>query len=255
MKITFIGAGNMGGAVARGLLGAGVCPDDLHIIDLSSTVQQHFWELGVRSVTEVKGDVVVVAVKPWQSGELAELLSGFEGVVCSLMAGITIAELGELYSTQRVVRVMPNTAVEWGEGVSFVVGDGSVSGAANGGSSDAELIESIFRKVGVVTQIPEDKMDAYMVMGSCGLAYALRYAHAAMQGGTQLGVGSAQGQAIMAGVLRGAATLLEKGEHPESLIDKITTPGGITIRGLNAMEGTGFTASVLSGYTIFDKKK
>ena len=133
---------------------------------------------------------------------------------------------------------MPNTAVALGESMTFVV-------AAHGRPSRAV---ELFGALGKVMEIPEKQLGAATALASCGIAYAMRYVRAAEEGGVELGFRAADARQIVVETLRGAAALLSRdGAHPEAEIDKVTTPGGLTIRGLNAMEEAGFTASVIAG--------
>ena len=110
-------------------------------------------------------------------------------------------------------------------------------------------ITEIFEKLGTVKAIDETHLPAAMALASCGIAYALRYIRAAVEGGVQMGIRAAEAQDIVAATVEGAAALLteQPGAHAEAEIDKVTTPGGVTIRGLNAMEAAGFTHAVISG--------
>lgn len=195
-----------------------------------------FGSLGCRLNEINEDDLVVVAVKPWQIREVVDLARRARGIV-SIVSGVDLFELQELFSTSDVVRVMPNTPVEMLEGATFVCGESTLV---------AEVVE-IFKRLGRVFVVEEKTFSGGMALASCGVAYALRYARASIVGGVELGVGAKLGQQIVAQTLRGAAALLETGEHPEYQIDKVTTPGGNTIKGLNAMEANGFTNSVIEG--------
>ena len=106
----------------------------------------------------------------------------------------------------------------------------------------------IFQELGDAMLVEERLMGAGMALASCGIAYAMRYIRAATEGGVELGMYARDAQRIVQQTLRGAVELLEAtGGHPEEEIDKVTTPGGITIRGLNAMEQNGFSNSVIQG--------
>lgn len=246
MKLTFIGAGNMGGAIVRGLLRSGAfTPCDIDIISRNKAIARNFADMGLNTDPDSLGDVVIVAVKPWQLLGVRDLLAGYNGIVISLAASVTIAELKTLWGEKRIVRVMPNTAVESLAGVSLIT-----AGAAETAIETADLEQlaaDIFAPLGATFIMDEALFEPCMALSSCGLAYALRYARASISGAVELGIKPAMGQAIFAAVLRGAATLLESGAHPEAEIDKVTTPGGNTIKGLNAMENHGFTTAVIEG--------
>lgn len=246
MKLTFIGAGNMGGAIVRGLLRSGAfTPCDIDIISRNKAIARNFADMGLNTDPDSLGDVVIVAVKPWHLGGVSGLIKDYNGVVISLAASVTIAELKTLWGEKRIVRVMPNTAAESLAGVSLIT-----AGAAETAIETADLEQlaaDIFAPLGATFIMDEALFEPCMALSSCGLAYALRYARASISGAVELGIKPAMGQAIFAAVLRGAATLLESGAHPEAEIDKVTTPGGNTIKGLNAMENHGFTTAVIEG--------
>ena len=111
----------------------------------------------------------------------------------------------------------------------------------------APLANEIFARTGSVMTIEECLLPAATALASCGIAYAMRYVRASVEGGVELGFRAADAQRIVVATLRGAAALLDRpGTHAEAEIDKVTTPGGLTIRGLNAMEAAGFTPAVLA---------
>lgn len=253
MKITVIGAGNMGGATARGLLNAkAVEAQNLTIVDTSTVVRDSFAALGVQSVmgSAVNGvadaDIVILAVKPWYMMSLVEEISSSirdqNVVVVSLAAGVAVSELEQVLSCA-VIRAIPNTAISVGESMTFLYSGSGVSGA------QLDSVKVLFDSVGRTAVVDSEKtLDGGMALASCGLAYALRYVRAAMEGGVELGVAPAMGREVVAQTIKGAAELLlTTGNHPEVEIDKVTTPGGVTIKGLNAMEEHGFTNAVIQG--------
>ena len=135
----------------------------------------------------------------------------------------------------------PNPAVTGSAGMTFIT-------SRNATPEQIQSMTSLFESLGMVMEIPEKQFDGGMALASCGIAYALRYVRAAMEGGIELGIPPRMAQTILAQTLKGAAEiLLRTGNHPEIEIDKVTTPGGITISGLNAMEATGFTHAVFEG--------
>ena len=109
------------------------------------------------------------------------------------------------------------------------------------------IVKDLFSGIGDVMVITEKKLPAYMALSSCGIAYAMRYVRAAMEGGIELGIPAPIAQKVVLQTMLGAIELLKDGAHPESEIDKVTTPGGFTIKGLNTMERYGFTTSVIEG--------
>jgi pyrroline-5-carboxylate reductase len=116
-------------------------------------------------------------------------------------------------------------------------------------------VVELFDKLGKTVEIPEELMAAATVLSSCGIAYALRYIRAAMQGGIEIGFGAEMAQFITAQTVKGATELvLQSGNHPEREIDKVTTPRGVTITGLNEMEHKGFSSSLIQGVLASYKK-
>lgn len=253
MKFSIIGAGNMGGAIARGLAKSGICPEsDITCTAKSSATLEKLratnpgFNLLTCNCTAVKdADIVVLAVKPWlmQSviGQLRPALNLSKQIIVSVAAGITCSQLEEWLGGGIIYRVIPNTAIEILQSMTFVV-------AAKENMPQTELINGIFDKLGTSMIIPESQLGACTALASCGIAFAMRYVQASAQGGVEIGVKASDAQKIVEHTMIGAAKLLlEKGAHPATEIDKVTTPGGITIRGLNEMEHAGFTSAVIKG--------
>ena len=247
-RIAIIGAGNMGGAVALGLKHSSA-DIPLTVTAAHSETLEKYATLGIDTtldnVSAAQGaDVVILGVKPWivQSvlSEIAPVLSG--KVLLSLAAGIPVAQMAQWLSgtgVKAAYTVIPNLAAEVGESMTF-------ASAIIGGEDD--LVLSIFDRLGKTLIVDEKRMNAGMMLASCGTAFALRYARAAMEGGIELGLYPAEAKAAVYQTMKGAVDLaMAHGTHPEAEIDRVTTPGGITIRGLNAMEEAGFTAAVIAG--------
>lgn len=246
MKITFIGAGNMGGAIAKGLLNTTkINPQDIFVIDPNEQTRKTFDELGCttfekcdkQTLLKTLGNITVVAVKPWQWDAICPELVDTKTLVISVIAGLSVDTLKAQLRTEKVAAVIPNIAVEFGAGFTAVNSDNQ---------NTADEVINLFAHLGRAIQVNEKELQVAMALGSCGLAYALRYAHANMNGATEMGMSPSNAQKIVAATLRGAAALLEKeGTHPEVEIDKITTPGGITIKGLNKLEENHFSHAVI----------
>jgi pyrroline-5-carboxylate reductase len=138
-------------------------------------------------------------------------------------------------------RVMPNIAIEIGESMTFIA-------TRNANDAQIKLAEAIFGEMGRTMIVPERLLGAAMAVGSCGIAYVMRYVRAAMLGAIEAGFSAADAHTIVLQTVKGAIKLLvENGEHPETEIDRVITPGGYTIKGLNAMEDKGFSASIITG--------
>lgn len=257
MKIAIIGAGNMGGSIARGFINSGtVKPENLTVSNPSKGKLERLSEdcPGVNVTSDnieavQNATVVILAVKPWKVADvISEILPAlnFENMILvSVAAGIDTSGLATLIGRplkelSPLYYVIPNTAASLGESMTFVAG-------ANRNEESDKIVTDLFSSIGEVMIIEEKLMGACMALASCGIAYAMRYIRAAMEGGVELGVPAAQAQKIVCQTLNGAVALLSDGAHPEVEIDKVTTPGGITIKGLNAMEKAGFTNSVIEG--------
>jgi len=262
-KIAIIGVGNMGGAIAKGLLKSGsVKADHIFVSDRRENILEEMGTMGINichsnSDAVKKADVVIVAVKPYHiEGVLEEIKNELtpEKIFISIVAGVGIEELGKMAGKEiPIFRVMPNTAIALQESLTCI--------SANGYTEKyRDYVKGLFDKLGKTVEIPEELMGAATVLSSCGIAYALRYIRAAMQGGIEIGFGAEMAQFITAQTVKGAAELiLQSGNHPEREIDKVTTPRGVTITGLNEMEHKGFSSSMIQGvlasYKKIDKMK
>lgn len=255
MKITIIGAGNMGGAAALGLVRSGnVAPCDLTVTATRRTTLERFADLGINVTTDdaeaVKdADVVILAVKPWIVPEVCDLVKPVMDYsrqqIVSFAPGVQPDDLLGFLDKDGVrpslTYVIPNTAIEVCESVTFV-------SPVTSSSEEVERIIGIFKDTGLVKVVPFSQLAGGTALASCGIAYALRYIRAASEGGVELGFYAKDATRIVAQTVKGASALLEAhGSHPEEEIDKVTTPGGLTIRGLNAMEAAGFTDAVIKG--------
>jgi len=197
-------------------------------------------------------DIVLLAVKPYQVMEILKQICPLlndSKIVISLVAGVDLSELAAITGTAiPLFRAMPNTAIALQESMTLI--STNVKDEAQ-----RRLVVDLFNKMGKTAIIPDELMAAATVLAACGIAYALRYIRAAMQGGVEIGFGAELSQFITAQTVMGAARLvLETGNHPEQEIDKVTTPRGITITGLNEMENKGFSASLIQGLLASYKK-
>lgn len=265
MKIAIIGAGNMGGAVARGLAkGSIIATSDIYVSNPSIAkllaLKSEFPEINTSTDNcEVASlaDIVVLAVKPWKVTEVVSEIKPHmdysRQAVASMVGGLSIAELsgwlakddGTLPATYIII---PNTAIATLSSMTFIC-------SARSTKEQEELLLRIFGELGEAMLIDEGVMPAATSLASCGIAYALRYIRAAMEGGVELGFRADDAKHIVMQTLRGAVDILATNNtHPEAEIDRVTTPGGLTIRGLNAMEAAGFTHSVIEGLRASTKK-
>ena len=252
MTIAIIGTGNMGGAIMRGLIKSGSCRPE-QIICTAKTeatldrIREYDAHIGVcqdNAEAAAKADIVVLAVKPWLIGTVMEEIRPAldKQTIVSVAAGVTLKDLAEMAGRELpTFRAIPNTAVEALCGVTFIAQRGATD-------EQAEEVRALFAALGYALVVEEKLIPAGTALASCGIAFAMRYIRAAMEGGVELGFRPEEAARIVEHTVKGAATLLlESGAHPEAEIDKVTTAGGITIKGLNAMEEAGFTAAVIEG--------
>lgn len=253
-KIAIIGGGNMGGAIAEGLLKSGFSrPEDITITKRKVDTLQHLKEKGVHIIADnhaavANAEVIIMALKPYNiKSVLAELAPGLDGrkqMIISIVTGIWLKELEEILGADfPVFRAMPNTAIAIQESMTCLC-------HKNASEEQARWVNELFFQLGISVEIDEGLMDAATVLGACGIAYALRYIRANIQGGIEIGFDSQTANLIAAQTVKGATALLIKGKkHPEAEIDKVTTPKGCTIAGLNEMEHQGFSSSLIKGIT------
>ncbi len=248
--ITIIGGGNLGRAIADGLLESGITPSNIRITRRNTAALRDLSDKGVHvsanNLEAVSGSAIVfLCVKPYKMQEIvAEISPNLNSqIVISTITGITLNAMAEMTDGTDVTlfRAMPNTAAAIKESMTCI----SEKGATQ---SQKDTVETLFKSLGETIYIEDELMAAATVLAASGIAFALRYIRAATQGGIEIGFSSAVAQKICAQTLKGAASLiLQDGAHPESEIDKVTTPQGITITGLNKMEKEGFSSSLIQG--------
>ena len=244
----------MGGAIARGLAHSNI-EVKIAVADLDQgklgelKAECDVVEVSTDSKTIVAdADVVLVAVKPWLVEPVLKgilpALDMSRQIILSIAAGVDIATLTNWLGNDDAVvfRAIPNTAISIHQSMTFV------SHSATASSQQIADVEAIFNALGKAAVIEERLMGAATSLCSCGIAFAMRYVRAATEGGVELGIYPNDAKQYVLQTLRGAVELLEAtGNNPEVEIDKVTTPGGITIKGLNAMEAHGFTNAVIEG--------
>ena len=254
LKVSIIGAGNMGGAIARGLSkGTTVQASNIRVSDISAdhlqALQTVAPEISIsRTNAEIikDADIIILAVKPWLvetvAKEIEHKIDYKKQIIVSIAAGVDFEKLSELFDTEAsIFRVIPNTAIDILESVTTIA-------AQKATKEQQDLVLTLFAEMGKAFLVPESQLNAFMSLSSCGIAYAFRYIRAAMEGGVEMGIYPAVAKEVIIQTLRGAIGLLEANDiHPEVEIDKVTTPGGITIKGLNEMEANGFSNAVIKG--------
>jgi pyrroline-5-carboxylate reductase len=250
-KIVIIGGGNLGTAIAEGLIKSKFCkPADITITKRNLTTLKELEGKGVHVTSDnsaaVRGsELVILAIKPFQ---VSDVVNGFKKeltgkhMLVSVVTGVATSDIESIIKKKLpVFRAMPNTAIAIQESITCI----SVSNASD---SQAAYVKDLFTNLGKVAMIDEKLMDAATVLGACGTAFAMRYIRANIQGGIEIGFDAVTANLIAAQTVKGAAELLlQKGTHPEQEIDKVTTPKGCTIAGLNEMEHQGFSSSLIKG--------
>jgi pyrroline-5-carboxylate reductase len=252
MNITIIGAGNMGSAIACGLYAA-----NASTITVTNRSEGKLEALkaklpGIAITTDNKAaasgaDVIIIAVKPDTvksvAEEIAPCLEDKRQQIVSIAAGVTTGKIQE-YLWGRSIPIyylIPNIAIRVGESMTFV-------SAINSSAAKLKVVTDLFANLGEVMVIDEKQIPACTALASCGIAYVLRYIRASMEAAIQLGISAPDSLRIIEQTIIGAATVLRKdNSHPEREVDNVTTPGGLTIRGLNAMEENGFSNAVIKG--------
>lgn len=251
-SIAIIGCGNLGLSIIGGLLNSElVDPKNIYATRRNISKIQHLAAKGVRldsdNKTAVKASkVIILAVKPYNVIKICEEIKSSinveEHIIVSTATGISIAEIeGVLGTKVSILRAMPNTAADVEQSLTCICAN-EVS------KEDYQLVDVLFNGVGKTVRIEENLMEAATVLGACGVAFVLRFMRAMVQGGIQIGFDARTAEAIVNQTVKGASELLlQNGEHPEFEIDKVTTPKGCTITGLNEMEHNGFSSSLIKG--------
>ena len=253
MKIAVIGAGAMGGTTVEGLIkGKTFKNEDITVSDPSENALKKFSNTGVKTTSEndkaaKDADIVCVVVKPWL---VETVLSGIKSVLnpqkqllIVIAAGVSSESiktwLGQ--NCPPLFLVIPNIAIAQLQSMTFVV-------PVDATEQQTKTIIDIFDEMGDTLLTDEKHLAAGTTLASCGIAYAMRYIRAASEGGVELGFKADEAKKIVMQTMKGAVELLAAtGLHPEAAIDMVTTPGGVTIKGLNEMEHAGFTSAVIRG--------
>lgn len=251
-KIAIIGGGNLGASIADGLILSEFSrPVELTVTRRNLASLSRFSERGTlvhsdnrRAVRD--SEVIILAVKPYNYAEVVKeiktLLNPKKHIVVSVITGVWIEQLQQAIGKPvPVIRAMPNTAIAIQQSMTCLA-------HANASPAQLQFVKDLFDQLGKTALIDEKLMDAATVLGACGTAYAMRYIRANIQGGIEIGFDASTATLIAAQTVKGAADLLlQKGTHPEHEIDKVTTPKGCTIAGLNEMEHQGFSSSLIRG--------
>ncbi|MBW0176366.1 pyrroline-5-carboxylate reductase [Sediminibacterium sp.] len=258
-KLAIIGGGNLGTAMAEGLIKSGfISPAHLIITKRNIETLKHLEQQGAlvsnNNIEAVQyADWVLLAIKPFQLKEVLMQIQPYlipgKHVMVSVVTGAWVKDIREVTGNEiAVFRAMPNTAIAIQESMTCIYASGA-------NEEQVTYVTSLFNQLGKTVFIEEKLMDAATVLGACGTAFAMRYIRANIQGGIEIGFSAATASLIAAQTVKGAAELLlQKNTHPEQEIDKVTTPKGCTIAGLNEMEHQGFSSSLIRGVVTSYKK-
>ncbi|MDB4292664.1 pyrroline-5-carboxylate reductase [Maribacter sp.] len=250
MKIAIIGAGNLGLSIAKGILNSNGATT-MYLTKRNTAEISAFEKYGNVSVTAdnreaiKNSDILVFAVQPSQFEAILtdthDLLTE-NHVIISTITGFPISKIEAIIGkAQNIIRSMPNTAISVGKSMTCIC-------ANEQAKSRIDLAKAIFNRMGHTLEIPEEQMQAATVICASGIAFWMRLIRATTQGAIQLGFDAKEAQELAMHTCNGAAGLLiESGSHPEAEIDKVTTPKGCTIQGLNEMEHQGLSSSLIQG--------
>lgn len=252
MKIAIIGGGNIGMALAEGLLQSHTCAAaDITITRRSaqslSVPQGKGFITTTDNLEAVNGaDALFICVLPQQLNEVLQELKPAINPEKQLLVSVVTGAHTSVFKSQlhhniRIIRAMPNTAMKVGESMTCIA-------AVNATESDLQLVQNLFNTMGQTIIIQEEMMSAATALCACGIAFFLRTIRAASQGGVEIGFHAHDALKIAAQTAFGAAKLLiANGTHPEEEIDKVTSPKGCTIAGLNEMEHEGLSSAFIKG--------
>ena len=249
--VGFIGAGRMARALAGGLVSAGlVKPEQVVAADPVASAREQFLSetpgakgaASNRALVE-QSDVVVLAVKPQQLAAATSDLAAVAGgkLVISILAGVRLAKLAAAFPNARLVRVMPNTPALVGEGASaYALGP-------NATAADGELVATLLAAIGRAHPVDENLLDAVTGLSGSGPAFVYVTIEALADGGVRMGLPRDIALALAAQTVKGAAEMvLATGDHPAVLKDRVASPGGTTIAGLQEIENGGLRAALIA---------
>ena len=257
MKIAILGAGNLGLSIAKGLI-VNNAFTTLYLTKRKPEDIKNYENYSKVTVTEdnkkavQQSDILIFAVQPTQlEGILEEIkdLLTEKHVIISTVTGFKTARIEAIVGEEQfVVRAMPNTAIAVGKSMTCLCSNEK-------GQKRVAIASAIFNRLGTSLVIPESKMQAATVICASGIAFWMRLIRATTQSAVQLGFDAKEAQELSMQTCLGAASLLiESGKHPEEEIDKVTTPMGCTIEGLNEMEHHGMSSSLIRGMQASFKK-
>lgn len=256
-KIAIIGGGNIGLSLARGLVKSGKYQQqEIHITRKSDRGLQKISDEGFNAFKSNSEaiqhcELIVLSILPQQLNEVLDEIKSslkLEQILISVVSGAEIQAIqARLGSTNKIVRAMPNTAIAINQSMTCIAGDLN-------SKSETNKVSELFDTVGKTVVIEEELMTSATALCACGIAFFLRSIRAASQGGVEIGFHAEDALKMAVQTALGAAQLLLNGAHPESEIDKVTSPRGCTIAGLNEMEHAGFSSALIKGIRTSSQK-
>lgn len=248
-KIGFIGCGNMGGAILFGALESGVLPkENAYVYDINPAMMEKAESWGVNLCTNdedvcVKADIILLAVKPQNAAEALGMCSkALDGkAMMSIVAGVTVERLQNMIDgTPRILRLLPNTPAMVFEGAFAICSDNDFT------EEELEIAKAIYGSIGIIEMIPEKLIDAACALNGGGPAFVAMFIEAMADGGVKQGLPRATAYRLAAQTALGTAKMiLETGLHPGQIKDMVTSPGGTTIEGCEALERGGMRGAVI----------
>ena len=258
-QVAILGAGNLGTAIATGLVESGKYKADSialtrrRIVLLDAYKDKGFYVTKSNEEAIERSEIIILAVEPSQIDDLLKQIGPFldpeKHLLISVVTSVEISHIKSIISDKvHIVRAMPNTAIAIGESMTCICTD----------SDNSDILDTttnIFNTVGKTVTILEEQMTGATALCACGIAFFLRSIRAASQGGIEIGFHAEEALKMAAQTAKGAASLLaDKDNHPEFEIDRVTTPRGCTISGLNEMEHSGFSSAMIKGILLSAKK-
>ena len=258
-KLSFIGAGRMGGAIVRGLIRSGACaPTDIKIVGgANRSAKDLAKETGVILATSAEdlfagADAVIVACKPQQFPLLNSAYATLakDKLVLSVLAGTRLASLAQFFKSARnIVRTMPNTPGAIGRGVTAICSVNKLS------ALDQKIVEAICNGLGKSLEIPESLFDAVTAVSGSGPGFFFEYLSAYEDAAVSLGFTCEQAQLLTRETFIGSLALLQSTqESPDDLRNQVTSPGGTTRAGLDALENSQFRDVIKSALAAAKKR-
>lgn len=257
-KITIIGSGNIGLSLAKGLVKSGqytaaeIMLTRRYLANLQEEAALGFQVHDNNTQAVVGAEIVVLAILPQQLRKVLEEVKDTVHagqIIVSVVSGVSCADIKQVLGDDKlVVRAMPNTAIAIGQSMTCIATDYAAD-------TEIKKVEQLFESVGAVVVIQEDLMTSATALCACGIAFFLRAIRAASQGGVEIGFHAHDALKMAVQTAKGAADLLlQTQNHPEGEIDKVTSPKGCTIAGLNEMEHHGFSSAFIKGIKLSAEK-